>query len=481
MLPNMRQFIQSLQKSRGLSVADMAALLGYKSQTSVARVMQGRANIDSVTKFCQQLKDNEQIALTDEEASQLDRILEYTKLGDEGYATTDVLRQLLREDPPMVDPVLVDAYTGERQTLLERYLPMQDLRITVLNCESFPLFGALAKLAVQNNVQVEHYLYSDHNLLRTVLTVRSVLPILHLKNYYGAISFCSREQLLTSPRGILLSDVMFTEYMRNGSQVFDLIILQPTGEGLSFTFPSDSSSIQRMVCSLKENAVPIRNPGTTDYASDYVAYINYCSELEKDRAVYRIKPDFGMEQIPLRIWQRALMESPLGEKASLTENMVALFNAFSDRQANSLSKKQAQHHVLKQRAVWKFVRTGRLSDQFWGFRTLNMAERLETLQFIMEQYNTNPYYHIHFLKDDDAMRDDEFVCYDGLGLSIIKAGTDYNLSTGHSETQVVQPEFLKIYRNFFLHSILPFNVQPEYRTRKILLEMIKYCQSHIQE
>lgn len=477
----MRQFIQELQKSRGLSVSELSALLGYKSQTSVARIMQDKANMDSVTRFCQMLKENEAIALTDSEAFRLDRILEKKKLGSDEYAATDVLRQLIREDPPKVDPVLVDANSGAKETLLERYMPMRGLKITVLNCETLPLFGVLAELTSRGNTRVEHFLYSDQNLFRTVMTVRAVLPILHDENYFGAMSFCTHEELLSNPRGILLADVMLAQYGVEGKPYYDLVIFQTTGEGMRYTFPGDAETVHRMLASAKNNATPIRNTGMGDFQNDYVAYMRSCCEMEKDRAVYRIKPDFGMEQISLSTWERAYRDGPMAGDTTVINDMEELAAIFQQRQQNALAKKQAQHHVFKQRAVWRFVRTGRLSDQFWGFATLTMKERLETLQSVLEQHTTNPYYQVYFLKDEDAMRDDEIVCYDGLGLSIIKAGTDYNLASNHSETMVTQSQFLRVYRNFFLHSILPYNVQPEYRTRKILLEMIEYCQTHMDE
>lgn len=481
MLPDLRQFIQTLQKSRGLSVAQLAALLGYKSQTSVARIMQDKANMDSMAKFCQLLKDSEKLALTDEETETLNRVLERKKLGQAEYAATDILRQLLREDPPMVDPMLVDANTGKAQHLLERYMALDNMRITILNCETMPLFGALAQLTRLGKAKVEHFLYSDQSLLRTVMTIRTVLPILNEENYYGGMAFMSREEMLSHPRGILMADVMLCEYEKDGVPLYDLVIFQNKREGMRFTFPGNGGTVHRMMGSVRSMAQPIRNTEIDGIKNDYAAYVRYYCELEKDRAVYRIKPDFGMEQVPVEIWIRAYAEGPLAGNTSILGDYKELEKLFMQRHANALSKKQAQHHVLKQRAVWKFVRTGVLSDQFWGFRPLTMQERLETLQAILAQHTDNPYFKLHFLKDEDAMRDEEIVCYDGAGLSIIKAGTDHQLNATHNGFMVDQPEFLRIYRNFFLHSILPYNVQPEYKTRKILLEMIEYCQSNLEE
>lgn len=478
---DMKQFIRQLQASRKLSMNDLALLLGYKSATSVARIVQDKANAESVTRFGQLLKDSEDIALTDEEASQLDSILEKKKLGSDEYAAADIIRRLLREDSPLVDPVLVDSGTGEKQTLLERYLPMQGLRIMVLNCEAVDLFAALARLTSRGIARVEHYLYSDQSLIRTVMAVRAVLPLLHDDAYFGAMASCSREELVKSPRGILLGDVMVCEYEKDGTPWFDLIVFQREGWGMLFSFPGKSHHVYHMVESIVKRAVPIRNPGLGKFGTDYAAYIRYWTDLERDRAVYRIKPDPGMEQVPLHAWLRAFRDGPAAGESALAAQMGDLAEIFRQRQWNAQTKKQAQHHVFKQRAMWKFVRTGRLSDQFWAFDSLTVKERLETLQNMLEQHTNNPFYQVHFLKDEDAIRNDEIVCYEGTGVSLIKAGTDYNLTGRHSETMLTQPEFVKIFRSVFLHSILQYHVQPEYKTRKILLEMIEYCQTHMDE
>lgn len=479
-MQDMRQFIQAIQRSRGLSIAALSELLGYKSQTSVARIMQDRANMASVTRFCQLMKDCAALALTEAEAEELSMVLERKKLGQVEYAAVDILRQLLRADPPVVDPVLVDANTGARQRLLERYLPMEGLRITLLNSESVPLFGALAQLLEQGKARVEHYLYSDQSLLRTVMTIRAALPILHESRYAGSLAFAERKDILNNPRGLLISDVMLCEYERQGAPWYDLVIFQSKEEALCFTYPGTGAIVHRMMEGVRATAQPIRNAGVPGPQEGYGAYMRYCFDLERDRAVYRIKPDFGMEQVPVEIWLRAFAEGPVTNDSAMVGDVAELVELFRQRQSNSFSKKQAQHHIYKQRAVWKFVRTGRLSDQFWAFRSLTMRERLETLQLMLEQHTENPYYKLHFFKDEDAVRDDEIVCYEGVGVSFIKAGTDYDLSAGHGEIMVSQPEFLRIYRQFFLHSILPNLVQPEYRTRKILLEMIAYCQNSLE-
>lgn len=480
MAPDIRQLVTDIRQARGLSIAELAAILGYKSQTSVMRIIQDKANLESVVRFCQEMKDSKALNLSTQEQKQIDQLLEYKRLSHVEYNATQLLHQLLLEDPPLVDPVLLDPQTGSRQTLLSRYLPMKGMKITVINCETMALFTALAVLTRQKRATVEHYLYSDRSLMRTVLAVRAVLPILHDPAYSGGMTFASREYLLDNPRGILLADVLLCQYEKDGVPWFDLVIFQSKTEGLRFSFLGNGMAVHRMLEPIKAIATPMRNNRTPAATKDYAAFLQACAEMERDRAAYRIKPDFGFEQVPVSIWVKALMEGPAagGEGIGQVEELIDICQR---RQENAFTKKQVQHHVFKRRAVWHFVETGRLSDQFWAFRSLTMAERLQVLETLVALQQKNPSYHLYFLRDEDAIRNDELLLLDGIALCIIKPGTNYDLTAGHSEAFVTQPDFLRIYRSFFLHSVLAYNVLPEDETSQTLQDMMAYCRQHLQD
>lgn len=474
MEPDMRQLVKDIQKEHHLSLAELAAVLGYKSQTSIARIIQDKANDESLVRFAQLMKESPALALTDEEREGLDQVLEYKRLGPVKYAAAQVLRQLLRGDMPLVDPVLLDPQTGQRQTMLSRYLSMKGLKITVLNCETMALFTALAVLTRQGRAKVEHYLYSDRSLMRTVLAVRAVLPILHDPDYFGGMTFASRDFLLNNPRGILLSDVMLCEYVKDNIPWYDLVVFQSKTEGMRFSFLGNGEPIHRMLEQMKAKAQPLRNPGIPGPRGDYASFLRSCADMERDSAVCRIKPDFGFEQVPVTIWKQAILEGPAIADSSVG-NLAELTDICIRRQQNAFTKKQHQYHVFKPQAVWKFVKTGRLSDQFWAFRSLTMAERLQTLQTIQRLSRENPYFHLHFLRDERFIRDDEILLLGNKAVCIIKPGTDYDLNAGHSEAIITQSEFIQIYYDYFINSILANQVLSPEETQSLLQEMIDYC------
>lgn len=476
--PDIRQVVTDIRQARSLTIAELADLLGYKSQTSVMRIIQEKANLESLTRFCRQLKNSPELNLTREEQHQVDAVLEFKRLGKSDFLATQVLRQLLQEDPPLVDPVLVDPQTGTQQTLLSRYLPMKGLKITVVNCESMSLFSALAVLTRQKRATVEHYLYSDKSLLRTVMAVRAVMPILHDPAYYGGMAVASREFLLDNPRGIRLSDVLLCQYEKDSIPWFDLVVFQSKTEGMRFSFLGSGKAVLHMLEPMKTQAQPLRNNRNPAAKRSYAAFLSACAEMERDRSAYRIKPDFGFEQVPVEIWQRALIEGPAAGSEGIGD-MDELVNICLRRQENAFTKLQPQHHIFKQQALWKFIETGRLSDQFWAFRSLTMAERLQVVQTVQNQFLHNPNYYVHFFVDEDTIRNDELLLLDGAALCLIKPGTDYDLTAGHSEAFVTQPDFLRLYRSFFINNVLAYEVLPEADTRRILQNMVDYCQSHL--
>lgn len=478
MEPDIRQVVTDIRRSRGMSIAELASLLGYKSQTSVMRIIQDKANQDSVLRFCHQLEDSQELALTEEEHRQVAQLMEYTQLGRADYAVMQKLHQMLLADPPLVDPVLLDPQTGSKQTLLNRYLPMKGLKITIVNCEAMEIFSALAVLTRQKRATVAHYLYSDRSLMRTVQAVRAVLPILHDPSYQCGMTFASREYLLDNPRGIMLSDVLVCQYEKDGVSWSDLVIFQSKTEGLRFSFLGKGEALLRMLEPLIEKAQPLCNATNPCRTRDYTTFLRSCAEMEWNRAAYRIKPDFGFEQVPVAIWHRALLEGPAAGSDGFG-SMDELLDIALRRQENAFTKHQPQHHVFKRGAVWKFIKTGRLSDQFWAFRSLTMPERLQVLQTVATLRQDNPSFHLYFLKNENDIRNDELLLLDGTALCLIKPGTDYDLTAGHSEALVTQPDFLNVYRTFFLSSILAYSVLSDEETAATLNEMIAYCQQQV--
>lgn len=108
-----------------------------------------------------------------------------------------------------------------------------------------------------------------------------------------------------------------------------------------------------------------------------------------------------------------------------------------------------------------------------------MAERSRILHTLLEHYDKNPYFHIYFLKDYQFLRDGVVAYYENLGMLIPNPETGYNLAGGHSEVLITHPEFLRLYKDFFLNNLIRQQVISHGETRQFLLSLIEYCEKEI--
>ena len=128
---------------------------------------------------------------------------------------------------------------------------------------------------------------------------------------------------------------------------------------------------------------------------------------------------------------------------------------------------------MKRSAMRRFAQTGKTTDHFWMMEAYTPAERIEILESLLEQQRDNPYMHMYFLKDDDAIRDVEIAYYEDLGMLFLEADTDYNLEAGHSEVLITHQEALRLYREFFTNVLLAQYVLPESETCRFFEELIE--------
>lgn len=92
-------YIRQLQRSHGLTLQELSAQLGYKSPTSLARLMQETSTFESLQKFAQRLRSCTSLKLSQEEDSQLYDLVELYDVGGEDYNVMLSLRRLLRGEP----------------------------------------------------------------------------------------------------------------------------------------------------------------------------------------------------------------------------------------------------------------------------------------------------------------------------------------------------------------------------------------------
>ena len=69
----------------------------------------------------------------------------------------------------------------------------------------------------------------------------------------------------------------------------------------------------------------------------------------------------------------------------------------------------------------------------------------------------------------------EIGMYEGKGVLLTKANTDYRLDGGHAEALITQPEFCAEFKDYFLKQILVHDVTSARETQAIMDELIALC------
>lgn len=468
--------IDDIRAARGWSVRQMAEVLGYSSATSIVRLAQEKANHESIERFGRVLHAMTEAPLSEEEGIRLDALLERSQLSDEEYRTMQLLRSLMRNDTVSPQPItLVSSLRNEQTDIITRYRDKKDLRVAVFNCARVPIFPILAELNRINPVEIDHFLLLEGPAYLVVEYFLAVTPVLFAANYHPY----SRLAEFGQPMGLLRSDIVFFIWQEDGRPVFDLVTFLSPDVGFVAHYPVTDDSLLPP-SSLKDNENlgfrPARLVGM-DADEDFAAYCSYCADLERDRTVMRVKPDFGVDQIPVHILTDAARDG-CPDHALVETILPSLIDLFSQREQNARTKHQPQYHVLNLQAVWHFVKTGQLSDHPWLLRAFTPAERREILLSVIGQMTHNPRYHLRLTRSADISVENELIFYEGVGLSVVKAHTDYQLSGSHAEIMISQPAFLQLYQQFFLNSIMRYQTLSEERTLAALREMVQYLDDH---
>lgn len=468
------RYVRKLQSARGITLQEMSRMLGYSSQTSLTRIMQETASHSSLLNFADRLRCCERLALSTTERNQLDDLIELHEIGGEDFETMLKLRQLLRgETSSDGRPLRLICRDGSESTFLAHFAGMRIRRMLLLNSERAPIFQDLSLILEQGSFELEHWQYVKNGVMHTVVLLHAAMPLLYSPRYFSRTF--SYDESADTPRGLMTSDILFCEYEQNdGTAATEMIVFDSLQTGQLLPIGSSIDDIMRFL----PDRQLMRDMRICIAGTDILQYNAFRAELERNHTVCRINPDLGLEQIPLSILISAITDTAPPE---LLQTFSPLMTAFAERQRNILEKDVPQYHILKRNAMQRFVQTGRISNHPWCCRAFTMQERAGILRFLREELITRPGFHLHFLKDEAVLRDDEIILYEDRGLSIIKAGADYNLSSHHAEILITQPDMLKAFKRFFMESTLRYRVDSEEESAAEIDRLIAFCEHECQQ
>lgn len=468
----MERLLNQLMADRGITLAELTEMLGYQSKTSVVRVMKNQASQRALDTFARRVGEN--LHLTEQEKEALDEVLESLRWQKDYPASKEMLRFLRGEKDDNVQ-VWLESADGEAPVLFsECYLNAKDIRITMLNAQYVPIFGHLLELVRNYGAQIEHFLLMHTEPEHVIRAINALIPLIYEKGYMGYAHRAGAAALKQMAHGVLGGDVMVIRYTEeNGSEWEDMIVFDSACHGFRQSL-ARPGSFKRMLGIRMDDFAPIKrayfeNNGIesyVDFSADY-------AKLERNRAVYKIKPDISIDWIPADISILSLQEGGIPGIEEMADVVEAMRCVYRDRVANTFEKRRVARTIMKRSAMVRFARTGKMSDHFWGMRAFTREERLTILRLLIDQVENNPYFNIYFLKDNDFLRDVEIAYYENVGILVLDANTDYDLGDNHSEIMIVHSEFMRMFKEYFERSLLAEQVDSHTETMDFLRDLVR--------
>lgn len=453
------QCLAALIQERHLTISECARMLGYKSKTTLIRVLQGQAGLSAVTRVYHDLAHHLLPALTDEELSRLEAAYLALKNGPLQASAHREMWNLLKSIPPEKNdlPLVGSDETTTLSELLGRLAQSgHPLRALLIGPGCPDILVPLTESARTASLTLEHYFSTDMEATAIIRGVAMALALLHNP---GCTAFTlDHPPAELAEAGLLL----LTDGVTEAEIHFD----SPDSGHLLFTENRESywkAALAQASCQ------PIRCIKSSDPES-LISFTDNYRRLEEKRNLYKFKPDLCINYIRENIVKAAFEDGyrALGQPIP-RQAIDVLLPLQKKRYDNLISQKRASHLVLSERAMRSFAQTGRLSDHPFMLRPFSVMERIEILSLCINELETNPFYHIYLLNEEDdcnlfSASPVEMICYDGACVQLTPAITDYNFQTGHAEVFIDQPAFMKICHDFFQNELLKNHTQPPQRT-----------------
>lgn len=373
----MKDCLASWIQFQGLSVAQLTEMLGFKSKTSVFRLLQGKSNEQSIKNLYQMLSPQ----LDEEWQDRFKRALRVEKYGLKRYELFIAIQESIFEETAPATPSEVG-------------WPKND---TILICGHpwdgfFPILDTL----LSRNNQIIHYIMRNDAYLHPKLLSGLITHIPAL-NYQAILV----DKYAVAPWNCAYTDS--GKIYLNGKWL-------DTGE-------------KGIVTGSKLEGVSLYNYEGLHRSAEYVDFVKSALELEKGVATVAMRPTPGLQMIPAEIEYRAFADYLSDNLEPISAFSSSLRIILEKRIRNFYNRKRPTTLILSKKAMDQFLREGTLTDQFFAMRPFTMEERVEILR-TLERFSKKKDVQIA-VYDRDVWKY-SFEAYENRGVLVYSSKSNYN-------------------------------------------------------
>lgn len=388
----MNQFI----KAHSLTYQDLCDRLGYRSKTSITRIVKEKTSYVLRCRFYQNLLTG--YALTATERRAFEQALEASRTSDaEKDAVSSISALFSGYGSASMPPLECCVFDGsEKPITLKKLLDdclatAQNPRALLFGLHASPHLNALTAQLTQRGIATTHLLpqnMSTPDMYRYLASVRSTL----FKDNYAPSLYLSRKS------EVRLENLAFLQYEQLDGSLNTLLLFPDVGNRLIFIVIPGLDVYELCAhCIAQSSRQPLKKLFTGEAtetaekdASLFIAKQQFCCKLEANHYALCFVGDFPLECIAPEHFKKALLlplSSGVAQKLISLQEKRSIYPVLPNsgpRSRTNVHSRVMPRFIFPKMALDHFFETGRLLNHPSFLRTFTSTER----KFIMDSFLT---------------------------------------------------------------------------------------------
>ena len=481
------QCLKRILKDRNCTVAQLQRKLGYKSATTISRIIHDTSSALPAERLLRQLLLTNFLSLREDEISALERALKtsasqelsfaavYQKLNTLFFAPSAQPEILLQEIKPsgirwLTLAEWMESLQGAARIdgiLLGNFLPglLQNL---VAFCSVFP----------PDTVKIQHFFEAGtgmHELAELMLSVHSIF----LHPWYEAfINKDEKRYMGNAPAFARDTAVFRVETKQRETVAYEMRLMESSelyiwrNENTAFPY----AALEAIIASSGKFRMfyPLRKEAMVNHdVSDLLTMYRRSYFMERHRTQRVISQTMCISYIQPEIMLNHGHEF-LGAPVSENQEIVTPFmELHTSRHENNYAKKCPTYMILSKESMARFAREGVMADHPHGFSPFSISERITILAEFIDNCQNNPYFHVYMADDTFRFGSIYYAGFSNFGLYFFNAATDYNIQEPVHEALISNNDILRLYERYFDGELLRKHVDSEAASLAFLKDLLR--------
>ena len=350
-------FLQILASHR-LSQRMVCDIIGFTSANQMTRILKRQVSHKYLIKFGSLLIEHKQeLGLTDREAADLQACCMSLSLNTDDETAANIFFSTISEPTdsrPKEDIVLFDATGVSLGSLQSVFHEATRLSFSIVGCLNLPLCSILDSWEKSCSMNVDYYHPEGKSNALSAQYLRSIWPFLHKPWFHP---YCVKRKQDVACDGLCHADVALidAEFPEDERKSY-MLVSQSEYTATLLPFPEHHLPFQRILFSQNDAVYPLEIPQQNE--EDYIQYLRYLQNLERNHGAFLIKADMCLNMIPAEIQLRALQEGPMSSYPGIEEILAPMYAIEKERFENNRDKKKHQYYLHTYDGLLRFMETG---------------------------------------------------------------------------------------------------------------------------